>query len=287
MEDRKYETIKLIIYVAIAAVVLGAGIWVSTSRKEKNASVLGDSSDIGSEMSSDAASTIPVTDDAGNPVTSETTYTEPKYLDLFDSIHLDIEGIYPDISSLYVTTAEDDVLPNYVKYDVTSTSDFTPSGAEIVVEVDTSTIEEYLTARNYVPYSTKTIYTINPKKMSSYLVQKDQWTDTVKNDAVTRAAQALVGDPNAQPSEIYVMLPTQSAIFTAENTYAGLYGAYIFFSDGNAVKGAFVSPTLTADGTVEDAALTLCPTFASAAEAYAGTVNERMRVDSALVYFMG
>lgn len=282
MENKQYETIKLIIYIAIATIVLGAGIWVSTSRKEKNKLMEESSSETG------MASSILVqgTDDSGNPVGGNTTPPAPRYVDLFEDMHLKMEGIYPDLSSLTIATAKDDILPMYARYEVTSTSDFTPKGAEIVVEVDTSTIEEFLTAENFIPYSTQTIFTINPKEMSSYLVSKDQWTDTVRNDIVSRAAQAVASDPNAQPKEIYVLLPKETLVFSAENTYAGLYGAYVFFSEGNEVHAAFVSPTLTADGKVEDAALTRFPAFSSSGEAYAQTVNERMGANADLYYFM-
>lgn len=170
---------------------------------------------------------------------------------------------------------EDDAVAAFIEMvdgirqnDVTNVSDFTVHGAEIAVEVNPDSISDYLTARNYTPYSLTNTYTINPKKMDSYLVAREQLSDELLNELIDIAAGAVTGSSESIPLCSALILPHTSTVFTPpDNSYAGLYGIYSFFQVEHNVRAAFVCPVIAADGSLKSHELIL-------SEPYATLVNE-------------
>ena len=156
--DRK-EYVRAFAFLAIAFVVLVCGILVSRRNNQTEQLQSPDQISESSE-SEDAAQTkeenvLPVAQTG-----------EPQNIDLFSGIRMFADGIYPDISNIHMTGDADNPFVQRLSYDVTNVSDFTVNGAEVTVEVDTEPIADYLQERNYIPYSTKNVFAIEPLKVT-------------------------------------------------------------------------------------------------------------------------
>lgn len=255
----------------IAAIVLGCGIFVSIRKTEAV------------PQEEDAALT---TETAVTTVAQETEQipSESQYIDLFSSIHMYADGIYPDIRDICMTGNQDDTMVIMIAYDVTNVSDFTVHGAEIAVEVNPDSISDYLTARNYTPYSLTNTYTINPKKMDSYLVAREQLSDELLNELIDIAAGAVTGSSESIPLCSALILPHTSTVFTPpDNSYAGLYGIYSFFQVEHNVRAAFVCPVIAADGSLKSHELTLSEPYEEYLDAYNDLVLSRLQSNPTLM----
>lgn len=277
--DRK-EYIRSFIFLAIAFVVLICGILVS--RRNNQAELSESSNQINDSVESE---------DAAQPeeetVLPVAQTGEPQYIDLFSGIHLFADGIYPDISNIHMTGDADDALVQRLSYDVTNVSDFTVTGAEVTVEVDTEPIADYLHDRNYLPYSTKNVFAIEPKKCDCYLIQKDQLTDEIYNELAALAAEAVTGSADEKPICASMILPIEYCIFTPQSkSYAGLYGVYFFFQTEDAFSAAFVCPVFDGDGKLKSQEITLSESYSEYLDAYEATVKQRIRNNSELRAFL-
>lgn len=269
------EWIRTAVFAAIAAVVLLCGIYVSSRKKEESP-----------ESVSEDVLPVAQTDESEQTtdVLPVAQTDEPQYLDLFSSIHMYAMGIYPDIQDIQMTGDENDTFVKMLSYEVTNVSDFTVHGAEIAVEVDPNSISEYLEERNYTPYSLTNTFTINPKKMDSYLIDRTQLSDDVKNEIIGIAAGAVTGSSENSPLCSALILPSASTKFTPpENSYAGLYGIYSFFQMDGGVRAAFVCPVIAADGTLKSHEITLSDTYDEYIAAYKDLVVSRLESNETLM----
>lgn len=269
--NKQREWLQLSIYIVIAAVVLAAGVFVSTKKKENT----------------------PVTEPTETaPSTTETTTTttntavqleQAQYVDLFSSIQMYVEGVYPDITDIHISGKENDALIENVEYSISNLSDPTPQGAEIMLEADTAAISDFLIANNYIPMSNTGTFILNPLKMESYLVQQRQLTAASQAYLIEQAAAAVTGSADSVPVQSFLILPASDTVFDAVGSYAGMYGMYSFFQTEKGIRGAFLSPVIKADGTIKSHDITLTEYYADSAIAYTETIAARLESNAKLM----
>lgn len=273
--DRK-EYVRAFAFLAIAFVVLVCGILVSRRNNQteqlQSPDQISESSESEGAAQTKEENVLPVAQTG-----------EPQNIDLFSGIRMFADGIYPDISNIHMTGDADNPFVQRLSYDVTNVSDFTVNGAEVTVEVDTEPIADYLQERNYIPYSTKNVFAIEPLKCDSYLIQKEQLTDEIRQELAALAAEAVTGSADKKPISASMILPIEYCIFTPQTkSYAGLYGIYFFFQTESSFSAAFVCPVIDADGKLKSQEITLSEAYPEYLDAYEATVKQRIRSNSEL-----
>lgn len=269
--NKQREWMQLSIYIVIAAVVLAAGVFVS-SKKNKNESVL--------ESTETAPST---TETTTTTINTAVQLEQAQYVDLFSSIQMYAEGVYPDITDIHLSGKENDALIEKVEYSISNLSDPTPQGAEIMLKADTAAISDFLIANNYIPMSNTSTFILNPLKMESYLVQQRQLTAESQAYLIEQAAAAVTGSADSVPVQSFLILPVSDTVFDAVGSYAGVYGIYSFFQTEKGIRGAFLSPVIKADGTIKSHDITLTDYYADSAIAYTETIAARLESNAKLM----
>lgn len=270
------DSIKMIVGCVIAAVVLIGGIVTSSRRDPHEETITAEDADY----------------DETEPI--ETTTPEAKaefdeivHIDLFSNISVYAAGIYPDIENIAITADPEDSVARKVTYSFSSVEDFTPTGAEAIIEVDTTEIDEYLTIRNFIPTSRTMTYEIDPLTMVSYLVQQRQFNSEVRKSCIKAAAEAVTGSEDAAPMQLTLLLPQKETVFDpVEKSYAGLYGLECFFAYDGGVRCGFACPSINPDGSVYMIDTAVSETYKDTSSAYAALVDSRLETESLLAIML-
>lgn len=230
------ETVKIVIACIIAPIVLGCGIFVSSRKANET------TNDYPAESSADE---VQQSDNESSSEPVLTAAPETVHIDLFSGITVGVVGIFPDIENMAIGGDPQDAVASRITYSFSSVGNFTPLGADVQITADTSSISDFLESRNYIPASLTSEYHLDPLTMRSYLVQQQQFSEEVRADCFRAAAEKVTGDPNTNPDAAELYLPAFNQQFDPLNqSYAGMYGVYCFFSSGEKVKAAFVCPVV-------------------------------------------
>lgn len=235
------ETVKLVIACVIAAIVLGCGVFVSSRRKDESVTAFQEENfTVINESSTDNEAIEPV----------QTAEAQTVHIDLFSGIRVASVGIYPNIEDMAIGGDPEDAVSQRVAFYFSSVGDFTPTGADVQVHADVSSIEDFLESNHYEQVSLTSLYRLDPMTMRSYLMRQKQFTQEVQDSCFSAAAEAI-GSPDEQPEAARLILPAFNMTFDPDNQdYAGKYGVCCFFSSGGKIKAVFVSPVIN-NGKVE------------------------------------
>ena len=259
------ETVKLVIACVIAALVLGCGIFVS-SRSEKHTA-----EEISEETVSDTIASSAKDETIIEPV--QTAEARTVHIDLFSGIRVASVGIYPNIEDMAIGGDPEDVVSQYVSYSFSSVGKFTPTGADVQIQADVSSIEDFLETNHYEPVSLTGSYRLDPMTARSYLMRQKQFTQAVQDSCFSAAAEAI-GSPDELPKAARLILPAFNMTFDPDNQdYAGKYGVCCFFSSGGKHKAVFASPVIK-EGKAESVKVTDLGSFKDISDALEGLMQQ-------------
>ncbi len=235
------ETAKLVIACIIAAIVLGCGLFVSS--REKN--------ELGTAVQEE---TVPVINESTTDIEAiepvQTAEAQTVHIDLFSGIRVASVGIYPNIEDMAIGCNPEDAVSQRVAYSFSSVGDFTPTGADVQIQADVSSINDFLADNHYEPVSLTSSYRLDPMTTRSYLMRQKQFTMAVQESCFSAAAEAI-GSPGDQPEAARLILPAFNSTFDPDNQdYSEKYGVCCFFSSGEKIRAVFVSPVIS-DGKAE------------------------------------
>ena len=259
------ETVKLVIACVIAAIVLGCGLFVSSREpNEPNNAIPEDAISVTDESSADTQTIEPV----------QTAVAQTVHIDLFSGIRVASVGIYPNIEDMAIGCNPEDAVSRRVTYSFSSVGDFTPTGADVQIRADVSSIEDFLAENHYEPVSLTGSYRLDPMTTRSYLMRQKQFTKAVQ-DSCFAAAVETIGSPDALPESARLILPAFNMTFDPDNQdYAGKYGVCCFFSSGGKIKAVFVSPVIK-DGKAESVSTADLGSFKDVSAAAAALMQQR------------
>ncbi|MBR3043979.1 MAG: hypothetical protein IKQ91_01690 [Oscillospiraceae bacterium] len=259
------ETVKLVIACVIAAIVLGCGLFVSSREpNEPNNAIPEDAISVTDESSADTQTIEPV----------QTAVAQTVHIDLFSGIRVASVGIYPNIEDMAIGCNPEDAVSRRVTYSFSSVGDFTPTGADVQIRADVSSIEDFLAENHYEPVSLTGSYRLDPMTTRSYLMRQKQFTKAVQDSCFAAAAETI-GSPDALPESARLILPAFNMTFDPDNQdYAGKYGVCCFFSSGGKIKAVFVSPVIK-DGKAESVSTADLGSFKDVSAAAAALMQQR------------
>ena len=279
------ETVKLVIACVIAAIVLGCGLFVSSREpNEPNNAIPEDAISVTDESSADTQTIEPV----------QTAVAQTVHIDLFSGIRVASVGIYPNIEDMAIGCNPEDAVSRRVTYSFSSVGDFTPTGADVQIRADVSSIEDFLAEnpaimaeieekikanKAAVEEASKkaqktSSYRLDPMTTRSYLMRQKQFTKAVQDSCFAAAAETI-GSPDALPESARLILPAFNMTFDPDNQdYAGKYGVCCFFSSGGKIKAVFVSPVIK-DGKAESVSTADLGSFKDVSAAAAALMQQR------------